>query len=73
MADQFVYLFTATDLSAKQRYYIERLNGDWAIRDRIGDNHELYTHPYQGIETLAEAKEILDRIIRGVPDDSDDD
>ena len=53
------------DLSPEQRYVIERLNGDWAIRDRCADGDFLYTHPVQAIETWNEAQELRRRLIRG--------
>lgn len=52
-------------LNTAARYVIERLNQDWAIRDRWSDGDRSYIHPIQGIETREEAEELRGCLVRG--------
>jgi hypothetical protein len=54
-----------SDMSPHERFVVEPLGDYFAILDRAADGEHCYHHPVQGIETRAEAEEILGKMIRG--------
>jgi hypothetical protein len=54
--DKYGYIYC--DLSRKQRYVIDELDGYFAIRDRAADGEYCWHHPVRGIPTREDAEEL---------------